>query len=271
VVASYLFDGYGVRKVASSDPTAPQDPYSGYGGLAGYYADWETGLSLLGFRYYDVLAGRFLTRDPIGFEGGINLYEYLGNNPVMEQDYGGLLPKFLQCLIQAPRLVGAFWGAAFSCFGLIQKLIRGENGSWCKLITSCAMGTACSGLVSCFTLMIRTGGMTLVIACAIGAICSILNSTLAEFCSAHTCTESWSRWFKHNWICLLINAAMSCAAGALGGIIGGGIPIKEPFPISGPPEYKYNLPGWVQGIIMGHLKFLGYGVGMTCSVATGTH
>jgi len=31
----------------SSDPTASQDPYSGYGG-AGYYMDWETGLSLLG-------------------------------------------------------------------------------------------------------------------------------------------------------------------------------------------------------------------------------
>ncbi|WP_414647185.1 RHS repeat-associated core domain-containing protein [Chthonomonas sp.] len=37
------------------------------------------GLSLLGFRYYDVLADRFLTRDPIGFVRGINLYEYLGN------------------------------------------------------------------------------------------------------------------------------------------------------------------------------------------------
>src|SRR5579875_132840 len=27
VVASYLFDGYGMRKVASNDPTTPQDPY----------------------------------------------------------------------------------------------------------------------------------------------------------------------------------------------------------------------------------------------------
>jgi len=89
VVASYLFDGYGMRKVASNDPTAPQDPYSGYGGLAGYYTDWETGLSLLGFRYYDVASGRFLTRDPIGFVGGINLYEYVGNSPIGLVDPAG--------------------------------------------------------------------------------------------------------------------------------------------------------------------------------------
>jgi RHS repeat-associated protein len=40
-------------------------------GLSDYNTDWETDLCLLGFRYYDVLAGRFLTRDQIGFEGGI--------------------------------------------------------------------------------------------------------------------------------------------------------------------------------------------------------
>ncbi|WP_155850477.1 hypothetical protein [Chthonomonas calidirosea] len=27
-----------------------------------------------GHQYYDVAAGRFLTRDPIGYVGGINLY-----------------------------------------------------------------------------------------------------------------------------------------------------------------------------------------------------
>ena len=26
--------------------------------------------------------GRFITRDPVGYEGGINLYAYCGNNPV---------------------------------------------------------------------------------------------------------------------------------------------------------------------------------------------
>ncbi len=42
-------------------------------------------------RYYDPKAGRFLTKDPIGFVGGdTNLYRYVGNNPVNYRDPSGL-------------------------------------------------------------------------------------------------------------------------------------------------------------------------------------
>jgi RHS repeat-associated protein len=34
-------------------------------------------------RYYDPETGRFISEDPIGFEGGtVNLYEYVGNEPI---------------------------------------------------------------------------------------------------------------------------------------------------------------------------------------------
>ncbi len=64
-------------------------PRQGFGGQHGYYTDPETGLSLLTHRYYDAGAGRFVTRDPIGYRGGINLYGFAGNNPVNRMDPEG--------------------------------------------------------------------------------------------------------------------------------------------------------------------------------------
>jgi uncharacterized protein RhaS with RHS repeats len=40
----------------------------------------------MGFRCYDPASGRLLTKDPIGFAGGINTYVYVGNNPVNFMD-----------------------------------------------------------------------------------------------------------------------------------------------------------------------------------------
>jgi RHS repeat-associated protein len=42
-------------------------------------------------RYYDPEVGRFISEDPIGFEGGdVNLYLYASNNPVLLIDPSGL-------------------------------------------------------------------------------------------------------------------------------------------------------------------------------------
>ena len=43
-------------------------------------------------RYYDPGAGKFINRDPIGYEGGANLYGFCGGNPVNESDPSGLAP-----------------------------------------------------------------------------------------------------------------------------------------------------------------------------------
>lgn len=47
----------------------------------------------MGHRYYDTGTGRFLTRDPKGYGGGINLYGFTGNNPVNDSDADGLDPN----------------------------------------------------------------------------------------------------------------------------------------------------------------------------------
>jgi RHS repeat-associated protein len=46
-------------------------------GLPGQYYDPETGLHYNYFRYYNPQTGRYITPDPIGLEGGINLFAYV--------------------------------------------------------------------------------------------------------------------------------------------------------------------------------------------------
>jgi RHS repeat-associated protein len=55
----------------------------------GQYYDQETGLHYNYFRYYDPTTGRYVTPDPIGLEGGINLFAYAASNPINAIDPGG--------------------------------------------------------------------------------------------------------------------------------------------------------------------------------------
>ncbi len=86
----------------------------GFGGQYGYYTDRETGLVLMGHRYYDPGTGRFLTRDPLGYGGGMNLYGYADGNPVDEIDPDGFAPRSWLDLLLDP-------------FGLNESVNRGQS------------------------------------------------------------------------------------------------------------------------------------------------
>ena len=86
VLSSRMMDAFGTPGGSASTG----DPYDGFGGQWGYYTDAETGLQLCTYRYYDPATGRWLNRDPIGYDGGLNLYGYVENNPVIQADPSGL-------------------------------------------------------------------------------------------------------------------------------------------------------------------------------------
>jgi len=60
----------------------------------GQYYDSETGLHYNWHRFYDPDTGRYISADPIGLAGGMNLYAYVQGNPVNAVDPEGLLTRY---------------------------------------------------------------------------------------------------------------------------------------------------------------------------------
>ena len=81
VAAQYLYDPYG-NVVEASGPLADQFSF----GFSTKYHDRETGLVAYQQRFYHPPNGRWLNRDPIEEEGGLNLYAFCGNNVLHKID-----------------------------------------------------------------------------------------------------------------------------------------------------------------------------------------
>ena len=54
--------------------------------------DFASGLLYFGYRFYVPHMERWLNRDPIGIDGGLNIYGYLEQNPIMYVDPNGFRP-----------------------------------------------------------------------------------------------------------------------------------------------------------------------------------
>ena len=85
MVARYLYDPFG-RQIGKWGTMADANTYR----FASKEYDLRAGLYYFGRRYYDPLLQRFVNRDPIGVQGGLNLYAYCGNNPISFYDPLGL-------------------------------------------------------------------------------------------------------------------------------------------------------------------------------------
>lgn len=91
VVATFDYTPYGELVAESGDPAAiAAVPFR----FQTKYYDRETGLLYFGHRYYVPSTGKWLTRDPLGEEGGLNLTQSFGGDPVNGVDATGLAAYF---------------------------------------------------------------------------------------------------------------------------------------------------------------------------------
>ncbi|MEI6674656.1 MAG: RHS repeat-associated core domain-containing protein [Verrucomicrobiota bacterium] len=87
--------------------------------------DLETGLYYYGYRYFDPLTGRWMSKDPIGERGGKNLYGFVGNDGQNHTDMFGL------CSIDDPPKNIEITGIAYA-------FNRPDNGKMDKMFALAA-------------------------------------------------------------------------------------------------------------------------------------
>lgn len=132
-VNKYACDAFGT--VLTQEETIP-NPFK-YVGRFGVM-DEGNGLLYMRARYYDTEVGRFINKDPIGLAGGLNMYAYVGNNPLRLIDPVGLAWKDwvspgLSCTALGFSLIGWYPASVFvSTIGIGLDLIKQqpseENG-----------------------------------------------------------------------------------------------------------------------------------------------
>lgn len=117
-VARYDYDPYGRSTTILG--TTPTDM-----NFTGLYRHSKSNLDLATYRAYDLDLGRWLNRDPLGENAGINLYNYVGNGPVAGVDPTGL---YTEIITFAPAGYGksSFGHTAVNINGTIYSF--GEKG-----------------------------------------------------------------------------------------------------------------------------------------------
>ena len=112
VVAAYEYDTFG-RLLSQSGPMADIFRIR----FSSKYYDSETGLYYYGYRFYSPSLMRWLNRDPIEEEGGLNLYGFCGNNAVCRYDGDGRAHFEVRRLSTLPAILN------YSCFAQIIGIV----------------------------------------------------------------------------------------------------------------------------------------------------
>ncbi len=112
IVSQYNYTVFGQAVVTNGINGQAPSVTSDFG-YAGYYFHKPSGLNLTLNRAYSPSLARWLTRDPIGERGGINLYGYVGGDPLNSIDPSGLDMWVTTTLISFNRFPSNMGGLNF--------------------------------------------------------------------------------------------------------------------------------------------------------------
>jgi len=128
IVNSYAYDPFG--KITDRQEQVEQ-PFT-FVGQHGVMTE-PNGFYYMRARYYDPQVGRFISEDPLGLAGGdVNLYGYVGNNPIMGVDPEGLITPAIAAALYfggAKTLAVGIAAAVTKGSAIIAGLLSGNNYS----------------------------------------------------------------------------------------------------------------------------------------------
>jgi RHS repeat-associated protein len=114
--------------------------------------DAESGLMFYRARYYDPKLGRFISQDPIGFDGGdLNLYRYVFNDPANLTDPSGeiALAEYAATIGNRVRKAGSsifrYYRAIREGFEKLSRLQKAIVGGGVGAVSGGALGAATGG------------------------------------------------------------------------------------------------------------------------------
>jgi RHS repeat-associated protein len=149
--ARYDYDPYGRKTKVSGSLESDF-------GFTGHYYHAVSGLCLTLFRAYDPDTGRWINRDPIEEPGGINLYDYVLNDPVNAVDevgYSGFWGNLGRCAAQHY----GFGDDGSAAVATASMLVRGGVGALALPLYKPWLGLPVLGNASRFTNPLSYAGL----------------------------------------------------------------------------------------------------------------
>ncbi len=126
--ARYEYDAYGNSILATGTQAAGNTMR-----FSTKYLDTEFSLYYYGYRYYDPATGRWVNRDPIEEDGGLNLYAFVLNGPINQFDAYGETTETLSSVFKKGTITYADFENAIknnpAAKGLMEKAYRGTTSS----------------------------------------------------------------------------------------------------------------------------------------------
>ena len=237
IVEYYYYDAFG--NVKMRDENYQWMTESKYGNrflFQGREYDYDTALYYFRARWYEPETGRWLSPDPIGISGGLNLYAFCGNDPVNYIDPEGNI----HFLISAG--IGALVNGAIDVIAQVSTGAGFSDINWGSVAKSAAVGaiTGLAGGIKILEKGFNVGKeLSLTRAFATGCTMSVVGaaSNMAEQVSNNV--EKDEVWYN--------GFGEAAAWGAMGGFVGGALPIplktkKFSYMGGGTPGIDYAYP-----------------------------